>query len=186
MKIKNLLIGIAIVVLTALVVGYGIETFYPTPDMEKYCDYSKPYQEINDSAQCEAAGGQWNPTYGPKTVPATPLGYCDMYYTCNQNYQDKMKIYSRNIFVITTILGILLIVLGAVLFNLEAVGAGIMGGGIVVIIYGAMRYWPNANNMFRFIISVIGLIIVIFLGYWINREINQQSKFKKFIKKFKK
>lgn len=186
MKIKNLLIGIAIVVLTALVVGYGIETFYPTPDSNKYCDYSRPYQEIINQTDCEAAGGKWNPQDIQCIKAPCPQGYCDMYYTCNQQYQGDMKNYSRNLFVITTIIGIILIVLGAILFNLEAVGAGIMGGGIVIIIYGAMRYWPNANNMFRFIISVIGLIIVISLGYWINREVKKESKLEKVKKIFKK
>jgi len=179
MHIKNILISLAIVVLTALVVGYGLETFYPTPDMNRYCDYSKPYQEIINQSICESGGGRWMPQEIQCIKAPCPQGYCDMYYTCNQTYEKSMSNYSKNIFIITTIIGIILLILGSILFNLEVVGAGTMGGGILVILYGAVRYWPNADNLFRFLISLIGLIIIIFLGYLVNNQVIKTKKLKR-------
>jgi len=48
-----------------------------------------------------------------------------------------------------------------------------MGGGIITIIYGSIRYWEFAGDLFRFILSLIGLIFVIILAYWLN---NRQKK----------
>ena len=87
--------------------------------------------------------------------------------------------------IITVPVGVILIVVGAALFALEAVGAGIMLAGIVTLIYGAANYWPNANNMIRFIISLAGLVLVIILAYWINKKYKEKNKgfFKKLIKR---
>ncbi|MFA5992728.1 MAG: hypothetical protein WC796_03415 [Candidatus Pacearchaeota archaeon] len=192
MKIKNLILGLAIVVLTSFVAIYGIKAIYgDSPQYNDFCEnINKPIMfEINNSQQCESFGGNWT-SYGPyiDTMNRDPkiTGYCDLYYECNNKFEEAQKSYSKNLFLITIPVGVVLIVIGAVLFSLEAIGAGIMLGGIVTLIYGAGSYWPSANNTFRFLISLIGLVIVIFLGYWINRELVKEGKFKKLMKKFKK
>ncbi len=190
MKIKNILIGIAIIVLASFVSIYGIKTFYgDTPNYDDYCNMSRSYPyEINTSSQCIEFGGQWNPYYQEGYAPKGPVsattGWCDLYYECNQQWNQAQKDYTKTLFIITVPIGVILIAIGAFLFAIEAVGAGIMGAGIITLIYGAGSYWPQANNMFRFIISLVGLIVVIFIGYWINREFIQNNKLKKiFLKK---
>ena len=153
MNLKSILIGIAIIILTSFVVIYGIQTFYESPDYNTYCNETTVYKgEINTSSQCESLRGRWVPatTYanGPKpaAVNVEPSGYCDLYYYCNQEFDNVNKIYSRNLFIITTIIGIILLIIGAILFDLEAVGAGIMGGGVVSLIYGSTEYWRYSGN----------------------------------------
>lgn len=194
MKIKNFIIGIAIMILTAFVAIYGIQTFYQErPEWDKYCgNITSPPYEINKSSQCESMGGKWNPTYsdGRYGIPAktTSEGYCDLHFYCNQKLQDDSKIYSRNLFLISVPVGVILIAIGGALFALEAVGAGIMLGGIITLIYGAREYWPNAGNQFKFGVSLAGLIIVIILAYWLNKKYEKEAKksgfsFKKLFKK---
>lgn len=171
-------------ILTAFVAIYGIQTFYEErPDWNKYCgNITYPNFEINTSAQCEAFNGKWNPTYPDryampvKTTPNSPTGYCDLAYFCNQDYENASKIYSRNLFIISVPVGVVLIAIGGALFALESVGAGIMLGGIITLIYGAGEYWPNAGNQFKFGISLLGLIIVIILAYWLNKRYEKEAK----------
>ena len=195
-KIKNFVIGIAIMILTSFVAIYGIQTFYQDePLWENYCgNVSAPPYEINmTQTQCEAMGGKWNPTYPDRyaaPIPAKPTtgGYCDYYYECNKKLQEDQKIFSKNVFLISVPVGVVLIVIGAALFGLESVGAGIMLGGIITLIYGASKYWPSAGNAFKFGISLAGLIIVIILAYWLNKKISEKEnkgKWNSFVDKFK-
>lgn len=177
MQLKNTIIGLAIVILTALVMGYGIETFYPSPEYSDFCGEFKTAEITDTRESCEEIGGQWN-DYGARPIRAVEenivvTGYCDRDFTCRTQYDDTRETYSKNLFIITIILGVILIAVGGALFELEAVGAGIMGGGIITIIYGSIRYWEFAGDLFRFILSLIGLIFVIILAYWLN---NRQKK----------
>lgn len=192
MLIKNILIGLAITILGSFVAIYGILAFYgEAPQWDKYCgSILQPLYEINTSQQCSDLNGKWNPTYtdgryAPTPVKPSLVGYCDLYYDCNLQLQKSQESYSRTLFIITVPVGVILIVVGAALFALEAVGAGIMLAGIVTLIYGAANYWPNANNMIRFIISLAGLVLVIILAYWVNKKYKEKNKgfFKKLIKK---
>ncbi len=53
---KKTLISIAIALLFALFVGYGIEIVNPTPEYEDFC---LPVYPIADEAECVEAGGRW-------------------------------------------------------------------------------------------------------------------------------
>ncbi|MEM4625535.1 MAG: hypothetical protein QXJ28_02110 [Candidatus Pacearchaeota archaeon] len=177
MNIKNLALGIAIVVLTSFVSIYGIQTFYSRePLYDNFCNRSFYRSDIiNNSADCRAVGGMWNeyPSYdnNPEIGEVKKLsGYCDVEYTCRREFEAAIKRYSRDLFIITIPVGVLLIIVGAALFSIEFIGAGIMLGGVITLIYGSSRYWPMADNFFKFIISLIGLVVVIFFGYWLNKK----------------
>ena len=171
MNIKNILIGIAIIILTFFVIFYGIGTFYPKPTYENFCGDYKELRIIETQEECGEIGGKWTQSIKPAIPETTEIqGWCDTNYLCNQEYKTAKIKYSQNLFIITTILAIILISIGAIVFKLEPVGSGIMGGGIITLIYGAGNYWPEANNLFKLIISLISLTIIIYLGYWINKR----------------
>ena len=64
----------------------------------------------------------------------------------------------------------MIITLGAFFFSLEAVGAGLMGGGIGTLIYGVGGYWRFAGDFLRFSLSLVGLVALISLAYWFNSK----------------
>jgi len=176
MKIKNLAIGIAIIILTFLTVFAGIQTFYPNPKFDDFCGDIRPKQIAEPEREPIACTEDAKQCPDGTFVSRDPNNNCKFFpcenefENCNQEYQSARNSHSKNLFIITLILGILLLATGGALFSLEAVGAGIMGGGIITIIYGAGSYWPNASNLFRFIISLVGLVIVIGLAYWLNKK----------------
>ncbi len=158
MAIKNVILSIAIIILTISAMIYGIHTFYDRPAYEDYCSYEKPLKLIENIPSCDEINGTWRE------------GYCDLNYECEQKYDEVMEVYSRNMFLVALPLGILIIVLGAVIFGLETVGAGLMGGGVGLILYGVMEYWRYSANLLRFVLSLAGLVVVIWFTYWLNKK----------------
>lgn len=167
MGIKNVVLGIAILVLTISVVVYGISTVYDGPKYYDFCE-ERTGSIIEDPIECEAAEGQWNVYDGPKSSEVG--GWCDSDFTCSAEYEDAREKYSRNLFLITLPIGIAIIIAGAVVFGLEAVGAGLMGGGVGVILYGVGEYWRYSGDLLKFLLSLVGLIVVIWFSYRFNRH----------------
>ena len=83
---------------------------------------------------------------------------------------------SKKVFFIALPLGILILCAGAFFFGLEAVGAGLMGGGVGTLIYGSGAYWPYTQNWIRFLLSLVGLIILIWFAYFLNKRLSKKGK----------
>jgi len=178
MSIKNVVIGIAIVILTISVAVYGVSMIYNSPEYEDFCDEARYIEEIDTPEQCEAIEGKWDFFEGPKPIEGRD-GYCDRDYLCREEYEKASEKYAKIVFVIAIPLGILVIILGAVVFGLEAVGAGLMGGGVGIILYGVGGFWRFAEDWLKFLLSLAGLIILIWFAHWFNDRITKQSKKKK-------
>ena len=177
MNIKNLVLGIAIFILTLSVGIYGISTLYGKgPQYDTYCP------SIITEKNCTDFGGVWiNNTYipaaGEKAVPVVNSGYCNYDYNkCSKEYDDAQRIHARKIFFVALPLGIIVIAIGALVFGLVSVGSGIMFGGVGLILYGVGSVWGYADDWLKFVISLIGLIAVIFLAYYANNKWNLFEK----------
>jgi len=172
MNVKNFILGIAIIILTTFVVVYGFQAIYPSPQYEDFCNHSGTIQATTESV-CDSMNGQWTNFTAQPTDPKTNVtltGYCDLNYYCNQNFNSANEKYSLNRFLISIPLALIIMALGAFLFNLDAVGAGLMGGGVATLIFGISAYWGYANNWFRFLVSLFALVLLIVLAYWFNRK----------------
>ncbi|MCK5613279.1 hypothetical protein KAR91_66010, partial [Candidatus Pacearchaeota archaeon] len=172
MSLKNVVIGIAIIILTISVVIYGVHTIYNDPEFEDFCG-DKSTGAIQTELQCLATDGKWTSYDGERPMPANekPEGWCDINFTCRENYETTNEKYQRNIFLIALPLGILIIALGIMGFGLEAVGVGLGGGGVGIILWGVGGYWQYGSDLMKFILSLIGLVAVILLAYWFNKRI---------------
>ncbi|MCK5150009.1 hypothetical protein KAJ87_03730 [Candidatus Pacearchaeota archaeon] len=175
MAIKDVIIGIAIIVMTILVSFYGINTFYPKPDYDDFCGDVKTQELIETQERCEELEGKWIVHERIEPVENLAEGFCDRDYYCRQDLEEAEKVRSRNVFLIALPLAILLIIVGAFLFKLESVGAGLMGGGIGTLIYGAGAYWPYSENWIRFILSLVALIILVGLAYWFSKKFGKKK-----------
>ena len=178
MSLKNVVIGIAIIILTISVVITGINIFLDKPEYSDFCDEFKTVEVIDNSEQCEAIGGKWNPSIAPRPVEGTE-GYCDRDFTCRKEGEVAREKYSRTLFLITLPLGIAIIALGALVFGLEAVGAGLMGGGVGVILWGVGSFWRFADDWLKFLLSLVGLVILIWLAYYFNKRLSKKQRKKK-------
>ena len=176
MNVKDMILGIAIIVLTIFVTFYGINTAFPKPSYDDFCGTVQPQKIIENQTTCESLNGTWIPQQIECIRAPCIQGYCDLYYTCSQQYDTLSKERSKKVFFLALPIGILIVALGAFVFGLEAVGAGLMGGGVGTLIYGAGAYWPYTQNWIRFLLSLVGLVLLIWLTYFWNKKMHKKGR----------
>ena len=179
MDIKNIVLGIVIMILAISVVVFGVGLFYDRPEFEDFCDEFKTAQVIENEEQCNNVEGRWTSQEIRCVTEPCPQGFCDRDFSCRLEYEDAQERYARNLFFITLPLGIVIIIIGAIVFGLEAVGGGLMAGGVGVILWGVGSYWRFSDDLIKFILSLIGLVVVIYVAYWFNKKIGKHKSRKK-------
>lgn len=163
-SIKKTIFSIAIAILTVFFVAYATTTIYPGPKHDDFCNSKireKPVALANTKEICEDNEGVWKEY--PKPDLNNQTGWCD-YSACWNNFNDARKPYERNLFIINIILGVALLI-GAYFLIVEAVSSGLMGGGVLLLIYGSIRYWNELPDILRTIILGIALASLIWTGY---------------------
>ena len=181
-SIKNILLGIAIAIVYAFLIGYGTNLIYNSPEYNDFCKGSnyaypeKPFPEVQRNCsynaeiqkQARACSEQrGNPVYDYDDNGCESAVTCDF---CQKEFDEANKKYTRTVFIVSGIMGIIAIAVGALIFNIEAIGAGLMGGGVLSLIYGNIRYWQNLNNWMKVIILAIALVALIYIGILLNRR----------------
>lgn len=168
MKIKNVVLGIGIVVVFALVLWQGIQAFYPSPQWEDYCESSRiePLMIKNENITqefCIEEGGRWQ------------NGYCDYYSQCQEEYNEARSAHSQVAFFISIIVALIAVVLGFTLLQVEPVGSALIGSGVWAIFYGTVINWSNFTTVIRFVLLLVALVLLI----WIAFRLNNPKKKKK-------
>lgn len=174
-NIKKVLFGIAFMLVVTFFVIYGIETFYPSPVYDDYCAASqKPYppEGVLTEEGCAAFNGTWqryDGKYYEKPVPVRPVetnatGFCDLYSTCSELYNNADQEHRKVAFIIASIIGLALVLGGLALKNLPVSGGG-MAAGIILIFYGTVPYWGELAQWLRFAILGVLLVVLIWVGY---------------------
>src|SRR4051812_20661874 len=95
------IIGITIVL--NLFFNYALSLAYKSPDFLAYCPNPQVITQPTTQKSCTDQGGQWTDNVYGKPVPVgetQPGGYCDLQYTCRQNFDTAQKSYDRNVFVV--------------------------------------------------------------------------------------
>src|SRR5689334_22388238 len=103
----SLIIGIMIVL--NLFFNYALSLAYNSPEYENFCPNEQVITQPQTQNECTSKGGQWNGNqygYEPRPVGETkPAGYCDLQFTCRQNYDTAREDYNRNVFIVLVLLG---------------------------------------------------------------------------------
>lgn len=167
------IIGITIV--TNLFLVYLVDVFYDTPDYLTFCPDKQVNRAIESESACVDIGGQWNEsapvkTMTPESVMPVSGNYCNTTYACQKQYEEAMKVYNRNVFVVFVIVGILLL-LGSVSFaGSEVLSLAFSFGGVLAFLIGATRYWSDMDDIVRVLILGVALASLIFMAWKKFRE----------------
>lgn len=189
-KIKETMLGISIAIIFVFFVVFGIKAFYKEPKYENFCKigasidfvsgksahYAEPYparMKEPEQSVCAKSNLEYDKfrkdcaeknadvlyEYDEKGCQAAKE--CT---SCSIDFSNARNVYFRNVFIISGIVGIAAIIIGAVL-QMASVSAGLFGGGVLTILYGTTNYWSELADWSRFIILGIALAVLIYLGY---------------------
>lgn len=162
---KKLALSAAIVVALNVFLYAGIDTFYPQPKYEDFCPIMVEPAKApeTDQKSCNLSGGDW-------VQPAVGGAYCNIAYkapdqACNTAYNDAVQPRQRNTFLVMSIFGLLALLAGMNIKKFPmSVGRGLSYGGVVAMFLGTASYWGSMADYWRFIVSTIILVILIWVG----------------------
>ena len=152
--------GIALI--SNLFAYYVVQALYPEPEYNAYCDDRLSEKLVTSPEMCRENDGRW---ITDQTGTTPNGGYCDLYYQCQKNFENDMKVYGRNVFVVFIILGTALLLGSAFLASVEAVTLGLAFGGVLSFIIGSMRYWSNMQEWLRVIVLGVALAGLIYFAW---------------------
>ena len=112
MEKKKVLLAIAIALIFALFVGYGIEVFHDAPKMNDYCPEN--VYEIDNEEECINSGARWQSHDNNEAKPVVK-GNCQNKQECYTNYELIFAGHDKIVFIVSIIVGILAIVTGIIL-----------------------------------------------------------------------
>ncbi len=162
-KSKAVIFSVAVAFVSVFFFAYAVQAFYPAPEYEDFCGDFRDRVELNDEASCEESGGRWM-NYEKDSLNMEISGWCDEDYVCGEEYGEARKPYERNVFFANLIIGIVLFVV-AFFLAIEAVSSGLMGGAVMLLVYGSIRYWDELSDVWRTMMLGVALAVLIYLGY---------------------
>ncbi len=183
-NVKNIVLGLGIVIVFALVLWQGIEAFYPSPQYDDFCKAGRfdPYyptkpmavgepnctfsRELQDKQnQCYADKGQPVFEYDDKGCTIA-IKTCDY---CQRDFDKALDNYSKVVFVIAIIVGLITLIIGYGFLSVEPVGSALIGSGIWAIFWGAAINWRNFSSVWRFLLLFVALVVIITFALRLNR-----------------
>lgn len=182
-NIKNLILGIGIVVVFGLALWQGIEAFYPSPQYDDFCTagrfeayYPKVVppaesciysQELRDAeAKCYSEKGQPIYEYDDKGCYIS-VKTCDY---CQRDLEEALDKHSKIVFIIAVIVGVIALIIGYGVLSIEPVGSALIGSGIWAIFWGAAINWRNFSSIWRFLLLFTALILIVWFALRLNRR----------------
>lgn len=170
----SVILGIMIVL--NLFFNYALSLVYKSPEFNNFCPTEQVVTVPDNQKACTDKGGQWtdNNYYG-KPVPAgviQPQGYCDLQYTCRQNFESAMKNYNKNVFIVLVVLGAATVFVGNFFAGNAVVTGGLSLAGVLSFLIASVRYWGSANDFVRVLILAIalGLLFWVAIKKFKNKE----------------
>lgn len=189
-KIKETILGFSIAIIFVFFVVFGIKAFYKEPKYENFCKlgvpidfvsgkggyYTEPYparMKEPEQSVCAKSNLEYDKFRKVCAEKNEDVLYEYDYKgcqaakectSCNMDFNKATNVYFRNVFIISGIVGIIVIIIGALL-QITSVSAGLFGGGVLTIIYGTTSYWSELADWARFIILGIALAVLIYMGY---------------------
>jgi hypothetical protein len=163
----SLILGIVIVL--NLFFNFALSLVYERPDYEAFCPQMQVSKVVDNQNECVAGGGQWT-EYGPnnfreKPLPTDPKGYCDLQFTCRQEYDGARNNYDRNVFVILVVLGALVVLMGNLFKGNEVISSSLALAGLLSFLIASVRYWSAAGSVARVVILAIALGILFWIAW---------------------
>lgn len=131
-------------------VGVGIAAFYKAPKSPDY--------------PTELKFPETQPTTSPSAMTIQRQKDFDKK---QQEFMDQNNLYNKNVSSIAIAASLIILILSITLLGkIMYLSDGLLLGGVLTLGYAIIRGFGSGDEMFRFIIVTIGLVVAVFLGYW--------------------
>lgn len=148
--ILKIIYTVFIGVLFAILVGVGIEAFYPSPKEPEYPSALKIPRE----------GGLSEPVF--LEMKKEQENYDHKF----KIFQDELKVYNRNVSIVTVIFAILTLAVSLTFFKkILIIADGVLLGGVLTLLYSIGRGFNSGDDKFRFGVVLVGFVVALVLGY---------------------
>lgn len=185
-KLLALSLGVAIVVILNLLLNVGLQLVLHEPEYRDFCPEEQVQIPITLKEQCLTVGGQWVeqgsiPEKRPAPRPAsfeaeTFPSYCNPDFTCAKTFETARHLYNRNVFLILVLAGLISLLIGFRVATSSAVSLGFSWGGVLAFVIGSVRYWADMEEYLRFILLLIVLIVLVWLGLKKLKDAGSESE----------
>ncbi|OGI22123.1 MAG: hypothetical protein A2808_03815 [Candidatus Moranbacteria bacterium RIFCSPHIGHO2_01_FULL_55_24] len=164
------ILGIAIVINMFLV--YALQVVYPEPLYENFCKEEQVKKVLNSEKECVEQGGQWiegsavemKAQVDPTMAPAIK-SYCNADFTCAKSYESALELYQRNVFIVFTVIGLLLILASTFVVGADVLSSGLSFGGILALVVGSVAYWNNMDDIIRVVVLGVALAALLWFAW---------------------
>jgi len=168
MRFLNLVIGLLISIALSALFGLGVKAFHPGPIAPSYprIDTSRPMCEDADVG-CIEKEKEWENQYEKMMTERASL---------QKDYDQKVKEYGRDIFIINNVFGVLFFVAGFLIVKLLAVrtafavGAGVIISGFFAIISGYAIGWNSTDDRLKFFVGLVLFAILVWFSLVIGKQ----------------
>lgn len=134
--------------LIAVFIGVGIAAFYKSPTPPEYSFMTAPIKPDG-------------------TQSTEDLQKQRDYEAKSREFQKENEQYSKNVSIIAIAFAVALVVISLIFIEkILILSDGILLGGIFTLVYAIFRGFGNNDEMFRFFVVAVGLLIALFVGYW--------------------
>lgn len=161
MKAVNIILGIGTAIIVGSLISLGIKAFYPQPTYPSPSVAPAAIMPCAPTdAQCLAANASAEQAREAQ------------YQQQEQDFENQSQVYSRNIFIISNLVGMVVFIVGFLLLfaasiAAESVPIGIMIAGLWGIIYGYANGWGSVDDRLKFFIGLLIAIIVLGGSVWL-------------------
>ena len=155
MLAKKFGFGFGIAVILPMLIHYGVSTFSPSPKWEDY--YS---------------GNYYNYNYKQNPTDEERKKLQEEQQQHEKKYKAARKSFERHLFFVATPIGIAAIIMGSIV-AVQAIGAGLIFGGIFTLVDGYCWYWSELQDWMRFLSLLAAFIVLVFIGY---TKLNEKNK----------
>jgi hypothetical protein len=143
MLAKKFALGFGIAIILPMLVHYGVSTFSPAP---KWSDRYSYYSQDKNATLEEKAKIEQDRKEAARI------------------WDEKQKAFQSHLFFVAVPVGIITIILGA-FAPIQAIGTGLMFGGIFTLSEGYMCYWSALQDWMRFLSLLTAFCVLIYVGY---------------------
>jgi hypothetical protein len=143
---KQFAVGLGILALLPLAVWYGVNLVHAPPDPNALLSAETREPVLPGQSRIE-----------------------EDFSEGRKRFEEEQRLYFRTMFFVAYPVGVLAFAGGALLRN-QAVGAGLMFGGILTLGQGCYYYWDKMGDWLRFGSLLVALALVAAFGLWSYRS----------------